>query len=43
VGGWWEGFFAKGSGGACKNDTYIDFSLLGVEIKFSARDFVQIF
>jgi hypothetical protein len=31
--GWWEGFLAKASGGACKNDTNIEFSLLSVEIR----------
>jgi hypothetical protein len=41
--GWWEGFLAKASGGACKNDTNIEFSLLSIEIKISARAFVQMF
>jgi hypothetical protein len=41
--GWWEGVFAKASGGARKNDTFIKLSLLGIGIKFSARVLVQIF
>jgi hypothetical protein len=43
VGGWWEGVFAKESGAACKNDTNIELSFHGVEIKFSLRVFVKMF
>jgi hypothetical protein len=38
-----RGFSQKHPGDACKSDTYIEFLLLGVEIKFSVRAFVQIF
>jgi hypothetical protein len=38
-----RGFSQKRPGDACKSDTYIEFLLLGVEIKFSVRAFVQIF
>jgi hypothetical protein len=41
--GWWEGVFAKESGGACKNDTNIEFLLLSIEIKISVRAFAQMF